>query len=102
MVTTHREIVSGYDLVADALDDLAARYVLNDACVKLHKPEVYGAIFEFSGQVAVFDEGTACPRCLNPDPPEPGEMIASADVGVLGVLPGLVGFAPQAAFQKCF
>ena len=95
-----QEIVSGYDLVADALDDLAARYVLNDACVKLHKPEVYGAIYEFSGQVAVFDEGTACLRCLNPDPPKPGEMIASADVGVLGVLPGLVGCIQAAELLK--
>ena len=90
------EIFSGYDLVIDGSDNFPTRYLVNDACVKLRLPNVYGAIFRFEGQVSVFwparDEGPGpCYRCLFPTPP-PAELAPScAEAGVLGILPGVIG-----------
>jgi len=86
------EILGGYDLVADATDNFPSRYLVNDACVLLGKPNVHGSIFRFDGQVAVFDARKGpCYRCLYPEPPPPGLIPSCAEAGVLGVLPGLVG-----------
>lgn len=86
------EIVGGYDLVVDGTDNFATRYLVNDACVLLGKPNVYGSIFRFEGQSSVFctAEGP-CYRCLYPEPPPPGLVPSCAEGGVLGVLPGLLG-----------
>jgi adenylyltransferase/sulfurtransferase len=87
-----QELVRGYDLVVDATDNLAARYLTSDACVLLGKPNVYGSVYRFEGQASVFCvAGGPCFRCLHPEPPPAGAMPASAEVGVLGVLPGLLG-----------
>jgi sulfur-carrier protein adenylyltransferase/sulfurtransferase len=85
-------IVREYDLVLDGTDNFATRYLVNDACVLLGKPNVYGSIFRFDGQASVFatDDGP-CYRCLYPEPPPPGLVPSCAEGGVLGVLPGLVG-----------
>lgn len=86
------EIMRGYDVVIDGTDNFATRYLVNDACVLLGIPNVYGSIFRFDGQASVF--GTAdgpCYRCLYPEPPPPGSVPSCAEGGVLGVLPGLVG-----------
>jgi adenylyltransferase/sulfurtransferase len=86
------EIVRGYDLVVDGTDNFATRYLVNDACVLLGKPNVYGSIFRFEGQSTVFcTEGGPCYRCLYPEPPPPGLVPSCAEGGVLGILPGLVG-----------
>ena len=86
------EIVSQYDLVVDGADNFPTRYLVNDACVLTHKPNVYGSIFRFEGQASVFAvEGGPCYRCLYPEPPPPGLVPSCAEGGVLGVLPGLVG-----------
>jgi adenylyltransferase/sulfurtransferase len=86
------DIVSGYDIVVDGTDNFATRYLVNDACVLLGKPNVYGSIFRFEGQASVFalPDGP-CYRCLFPEPPPPGLVPSCAEGGVLGVLPGLVG-----------
>ena len=86
------EILRGYDLVIDGTDNFATRYLVNDACVLLGIPNVYGSIFRFEGQASVFstDDGP-CYRCLYPEPPPPGLVPSCAEGGVLGVLPGLVG-----------
>ncbi|MDH3743938.1 MAG: molybdopterin-synthase adenylyltransferase MoeB [Acidobacteriota bacterium] len=86
------EILADYDLVIDGSDNFATRYLVNDACVLSGKPNVYGSIFRFEGQVSVFwgDEGP-CYRCLFPEPPPPGLVPSCAEGGVLGVLPGIVG-----------
>jgi len=86
------EIVSQYDLVVDGTDNFATRYLVNDACVLLGKPNVYGSIFRFEGQSTIFctAEGP-CYRCLYPEPPPPGLVPSCAEGGVLGILPGLVG-----------
>jgi sulfur-carrier protein adenylyltransferase/sulfurtransferase len=89
-------LLEGVDLVVDGADNFAARYLLNDACVKHRKPLVYGAVHRFEGQVAVFDagrqRGTApCYRCLFPEPPPADAAPNCSEVGVLGVLPGVVG-----------
>jgi sulfur-carrier protein adenylyltransferase/sulfurtransferase len=86
------EIIRDYDLVVDGTDNFATRYLVNDACVLLGKPNVYGSIFRFDGQSTVFctDEGP-CYRCLYPEPPPPGLVPSCAEGGVLGILPGLVG-----------
>ncbi len=83
---------SDYDIVADGTDNFPTRYLVNDACVLLGKPNVYGSIFRFEGQASVFAtrEGP-CYRCLYPEPPPPGMVPNCAEGGVLGVLPGLVG-----------
>ena len=86
------DILSGYDVVVDGTDNFATRYLVNDACVLLGKPNVYGSIFRFEGQASVFalPDGP-CYRCLFPEPPPPGLVPSCAEGGVLGVLPGLVG-----------
>jgi sulfur-carrier protein adenylyltransferase/sulfurtransferase len=86
------ELFEGYDLIVDGTDNFATRYLVNDACVLLGKPNVYGSIFRFEGQVSVFwgAEGP-CYRCLFPEPPPPGLVPSCAEGGVLGVLPGIIG-----------
>lgn len=86
------EILSGYDVIADGTDNFPTRYLVNDACVLLGKPNVYGSIFRFEGQASVFAtrEGP-CYRCLYPEPPPPGAVPNCAEGGVLGILPGLLG-----------
>jgi len=86
------EIMKDYDIVADGTDNFPTRYLVNDACVLLGKPNVYGSIFRFEGQASVFatEEGP-CYRCLYPEPPPPGLVPSCAEGGVLGILPGLVG-----------
>ncbi len=85
-------IIREYDIVVDGTDNFATRYLTNDACVILGKPNVYGSIFRFEGQASVFaTAGGPCYRCLYPEPPPPGLVPSCAEGGVLGVLPGLVG-----------
>lgn len=86
------EILKDYDIVADGTDNFPTRYLVNDACVMLGKPNAYGSIFRFEGQASVFatEEGP-CYRCLYPEPPPPGLVPSCAEGGVLGILPGLVG-----------
>jgi len=86
------DIFRDYDIVADGTDNFPTRYLVNDACVLLGKPNVYGSIFRFEGQASVFyaQEGP-CYRCLYPEPPPPGLVPSCAEGGVLGVLPGIVG-----------
>jgi adenylyltransferase/sulfurtransferase len=86
------EILKNYEVIVDGTDNFATRYLVNDACVLLGKPNVYGSIFRFEGQAAVFaTENGPCYRCLYPDPPPPGLVPSCAEGGVLGVLPGVVG-----------
>jgi molybdopterin/thiamine biosynthesis adenylyltransferase/rhodanese-related sulfurtransferase len=86
------DIIPHYDIVADGTDNFQTRYLTNDACVLLGKPNVYGSIFRFEGQASVFyaKEGP-CYRCLFPEPPPPGLVPSCAEGGVLGVLPGVIG-----------
>ncbi len=86
------QIARGYDVLIDCTDNFPTRYLSNDVCVFLGKPNVYGSIFRFDGQVSVFyaKEGP-CYRCLFPEPPPPGLVPSCADGGVLGVLPGVIG-----------
>src|SRR6266851_4230937 len=85
-------ILGPYDIVIDGTDNFPTRYLVNDACVLLKKPNVYGSIFRFDGQASVFypPQGP-CYRCLYPEPPPPGEVPSCAEGGVLGILPGLIG-----------
>ena len=86
------DILKDYDIVADGTDNFPTRYLVNDACVLLKKPNVYGSIFRFEGQASVFaTEQGPCYRCLYPEPPPPGLVPSCAEGGVLGILPGLVG-----------
>jgi adenylyltransferase/sulfurtransferase len=86
------EIIKGFDVVADGTDNFPTRYLVNDACVLLGKPNVYGSVFRFEGQASVFyAEAGACYRCLYPEPPPPGLVPSCAEGGILGVLPGIVG-----------
>jgi adenylyltransferase/sulfurtransferase len=87
------DIISPYDIVVDGTDNFPTRYLTNDACVLLRKPNVYGSIFRFEGQASVFAPhlGGPCYRCLYPEPPPPGMVPSCAEGGVLGVLPGIVG-----------
>ena len=86
------DILKDYDIVADGTDNFPTRYLVNDACVLLGKPNVYGSIFRFEGQATVFaTEDGPCYRCLYPEPPPPGLAPSCAEGGVLGILPGLVG-----------
>ena len=86
------KILEPYDVVIDGTDNFPTRYLVNDACVLLGKPNVYGSIFRFDGQATVFYPGRGpCYRCLYPEPPPPGEVPSCAEGGVLGVLPGLIG-----------
>jgi adenylyltransferase/sulfurtransferase len=85
------EILGAYDVVVDGTDNFPTRYLSNDACVLLGKPNVHGSIFRFDGQATVFDARHGpCYRCLYPEPPPPGAVPSCAEGGVLGVLPGLV------------
>ncbi|MDP9169352.1 MAG: molybdopterin-synthase adenylyltransferase MoeB [Acidobacteriota bacterium] len=86
------EIFKDYDYVVDGTDNFPTRYLVNDACVLLNKPNVYGSIFRFEGQATVFAyEGGPCYRCLYPEPPPPGLVPSCAEGGVLGILPGIIG-----------
>jgi adenylyltransferase/sulfurtransferase len=100
-VTTYRakltsenvmDIFKEYDIIIDGTDNFPTRYLVNDACVFLHKPNVYGSIFRFEGQATIFwaDKGP-CYRCLYPEPPPPGMVHSCAEGGVLGILPGTIG-----------
>jgi adenylyltransferase/sulfurtransferase len=85
-------IMADYDIVVDGTDNFPTRYLVNDACVLLNKPNVYGSIFRFEGQATVFAyEGGPCYRCLYPEPPPPGLVPSCAEGGVLGILPGVIG-----------
>jgi adenylyltransferase/sulfurtransferase len=85
------EIFEGYEVIVDGTDNFPTRYLTNDACVMLGKPNVHGSIFRFDGQATVFDARHGpCYRCLYPEPPPPGAVPSCAEGGVLGVLPGLV------------
>jgi adenylyltransferase/sulfurtransferase len=85
-------LLSGYDVVVDGTDNFETRYLTNDACFFLKKPNIHGAIFRFEGQASVFwaDRGP-CYRCLFPEPPPPGQVPSCAEGGVLGILPGVIG-----------
>jgi sulfur-carrier protein adenylyltransferase/sulfurtransferase len=86
------DLIAGYDLVVDGSDNFPTRYLVNDACVLAGKPNVYGSIFRFEGQVSVFwGERGPCYRCLFPEPPPPGLVPSCAEGGVFGVLPGIIG-----------
>lgn len=87
------DIIDQYDIVVDGTDNFPTRYLTNDACVLLKKPNVYGSIFRFEGQASVFAPhlGGPCYRCLYPEPPPPGMVPSCAEGGVLGVLPGIIG-----------
>jgi molybdopterin/thiamine biosynthesis adenylyltransferase/rhodanese-related sulfurtransferase len=89
-------LLANYEVVVDGTDNFPARYLVNDACVKLGLPHVHGAVFRFDGQVGVFWPGRPqrpgpCYRCLSPEPPPPGVAPSCAEAGVLGVLPGVIG-----------
>ncbi len=101
-VVTHRvrfsaanalDLIRDYDVVVDGTDNFTARYLANDACVLLQKPNVYGAVFRWEGQASFFAPhlGAPCYRCLYPEPPPPGAAPSCAEAGVLGVVPGLIG-----------
>jgi adenylyltransferase/sulfurtransferase len=85
-------LIREYDVVADATDNFPTRYLLNDACSLLGRPNVYGSVFQFEGQVTVLGaQGGPCYRCIYPEPPPPGMIRTCVDGGVLGILPGVVG-----------
>ncbi|MBN2149490.1 MAG: molybdopterin-synthase adenylyltransferase MoeB [Anaerolineales bacterium] len=87
-----RQIAADYDLIIDGTDNFPTRYLSNDLCVLTGKPNVYGSIFRFEGQVSVFDARRGpCYRCLFPEPPPPGLVPSCAEGGVLGILPGTIG-----------
>jgi molybdopterin/thiamine biosynthesis adenylyltransferase/rhodanese-related sulfurtransferase len=86
------QLFEPYDIIIDGTDNFPPRDLVNDACVLLKKPNVYGSIFRFDGQASVFYPGRGpCYRCLYPEPPPPGEVPSCAEGGVLGILPGLIG-----------
>jgi adenylyltransferase/sulfurtransferase len=86
------KIFADYDVIVDGADNFPTRYLVNDACVLLGKPNAYGSIFRFDGQASVFaTKGGPCYRCLYPEPPPPGLVPSCAEGGVLGVLPGIIG-----------
>jgi adenylyltransferase/sulfurtransferase len=85
-------LISAYDVVLDGTDNFSTRFLVNDACVMAKRPNVYGSVFRFEGQVAVFaTPGGPCYRCLHPEPPPAGLIPNCAEAGVLGVLPGVIG-----------
>jgi adenylyltransferase/sulfurtransferase len=87
-----RRLVDAYDLIVDGTDNFATRYLVNDACVMAGKPNVYGSVSRFEGQVSVFAKLPGpCYRCLHPEPPPDGLIPSCAEAGVLGVLPGIIG-----------
>jgi adenylyltransferase/sulfurtransferase len=86
------DVLKDYDVILDGTDNFQTRYLVNDACVLLGKPNAYGSIFRFDGQASVFaGKGGPCYRCLYPEPPPPGLVPSCAEGGVLGVLPGIIG-----------
>jgi adenylyltransferase/sulfurtransferase len=86
------EILGNYDVVIDGSDNFPTRYLVNDACILLGKPDIYGSVFRFEGQLSVFDARLGpCYRCLYPDPPPPQLVPNCEEAGVLGVLPGIIG-----------
>jgi molybdopterin/thiamine biosynthesis adenylyltransferase/rhodanese-related sulfurtransferase len=86
------EILRGYDVIVDGSDNFATRYLVNDACVLLGKPDVYGSVYRFEGQASLFDARNGpCYRCIFPEPPPPGAVPSCEQAGVLGVLPGIIG-----------
>jgi len=86
------EIIKNYNIVVDGCDNFSTRYLLSDSCVMLDKPLVSGSIFKFEGQVTVFNfKNGPTYRCLYPEPPQPGEMPTCSDIGVIGVIPGIIG-----------
>jgi molybdopterin/thiamine biosynthesis adenylyltransferase/rhodanese-related sulfurtransferase len=90
------EIFSAYDVIVDGTDNLPTRYLVNDACVKLGKPNVHAAVYRFEGQLTVFwpghpDNPSGCYRCMFPNPPAPGSAPSCSEIGVLGILPGVMG-----------
>jgi adenylyltransferase/sulfurtransferase len=96
------EICKDYDIIIDGTDNFQTRYLVNDVCVLLGKPNVYGSIFRFEGQASVFHSGAGgpCYRCLYPEPPPPGLVPSCAEGGVLGILPGIVGVIQAAEAVK--
>lgn len=87
-----RELIDRYDVIVDGTDNFGTRYLVNDACVMAGKPNVYGSVFRFEGQAAVFAMADGpCYRCLHPEPPPAGLIPNCAEAGVLGVLPGIIG-----------
>jgi sulfur-carrier protein adenylyltransferase/sulfurtransferase len=96
------EIIRQYDIIVDGTDNFPTRYLSNDACVLLKKPNVYGSIFRFEGQASVFAPhlGGPCYRCLYPEPPPPGAVPSCAEGGVLGVLPGVIGLVQATEVLK--
>jgi adenylyltransferase/sulfurtransferase len=96
------DIIPPYDIVVDGTDNFPTRYLTNDACVLLKKPNVYGSIFRFEGQASVFAPhlGGPCYRCLYPEPPPPGVVPSCAEGGVLGVLPGIIGLIQATEILK--
>jgi len=96
------EIIRPYDIVVDGTDNFPTRYLTNDACVLLRKPNVYGSIFRFEGQASIFGPhlGGPCYRCLYPEPPPPGTVPSCAEGGVLGVLPGIIGLIQATEILK--
>ena len=95
------DILKDYDVIADGTDNFPTRYLVNDASVLLKKPNVYGSIFRFEGQITIFgDPNGPCYRCLYPEPPPPGLVPSCAEGGVLGVLPGIVGSIQTAETLK--
>jgi len=109
-VVTHNEIltsqnalniIADYDIVADGTDNFQTRYLVNDACVFLGKPNVYGSVFQFDGQASIFGaKDGPCYRCLYPSPPPPGLVPSCAEGGVMGVLPGIIGTVQAAETIK--
>jgi adenylyltransferase/sulfurtransferase len=86
------EILGPYDVIVDGTDNFSTRYLINDACVLLRKPNIHGSIYRFEGQVSIFSApGGPCYRCLYPEPPPPSTVPSCAEAGVLGVLPGIIG-----------
>jgi molybdopterin/thiamine biosynthesis adenylyltransferase/rhodanese-related sulfurtransferase len=86
------DVLRGYDVVLDGTDNFATRYLVNDACLLLGKPNVYGSVLRFEGQASVFaTAGGPCYRCLHPEPPPPHLVPSCAEAGVVGVLPGIIG-----------
>jgi molybdopterin/thiamine biosynthesis adenylyltransferase/rhodanese-related sulfurtransferase len=95
------DLFKDYDIIVDGTDNFPTRYLVNDACVLLGKPNVYGSIFRFEGQITIFGApGGPCYRCLYPEPPPPGLVPSCAEGGVLGVLPGIVGTIQAAETLK--
>ena len=95
-------LFADYDVIVDGSDNFPTRYLVNDACIKLGLPNVYGAVQGFEGQVAVFGAGgQPCYRCLFPEPPPPGAAPPCSEAGVLGVVPGVIGLLQALEAMKC-